>query len=183
MAYQIEIIEGHGCSSFWLCPVIPKEQGEIGQWEDVTRLEEEISIDEDDVWCFLYYFFAKYFDSDLTYNKRRRGDEGEPLSRFEWNLEHNFYTYGTLRKMLGEIQKTADLLECDWENPRLDEVKKNFSILYMCHPDHEDYLNRNESAVKTHISVVTDFYRRFVKRLSTMMDNNPDTNVLSVMGP
>ena len=59
-------------------------------------------------------------------------DEGELLFRFEWNLEHNFYTYGTLRKMLKEIQETADLLECDWENPRLGEVKKNFSTTLSC---------------------------------------------------
>lgn len=45
MGFQIEIIEGHDTSSyFWFRPVILKEKGK-----------------------FLY----KYFDKNLTYNKRR----------------------------------------------------------------------------------------------------------------
>ena len=61
MNYRIEIKEGHDYTSyFWIRPVIITEGKDY--WEDnVIELEEEISIEEDDVRDFLYYFLLKYF--------------------------------------------------------------------------------------------------------------------------
>lgn len=71
MEFQIEIIEGHDTSSyFWFRPVILKESGKI-LYDEGVELEEEFSIEEGDVECFLSYFLYKYFDKNLTYNKRR----------------------------------------------------------------------------------------------------------------
>ena len=183
MGFQIEIIEGHDPSSyFWFRPVVLKEEGKI-LWDEVIELEEEFSVEEGDVECFLAYFLYKYFDKNLTYNKRRfEYDEGY-IKDFEWYLTHNFYTYEILEKMVRDIDEVATLLEVDYNNPKLEDVKKEFSIFYMCDQSDSDYVNRDNSAIQNHIAVVIDFYRRFTKRIIAMMENNKNTTVISIMGP
>ncbi len=105
------------------------------------------------------------------------------VREFEWWLTHNFYTYDIIRVMLEDILQTANSLESDYDNPSLDEVKKRFSIYYMCSDDSEDWQTGNKQAIRQHIGVVIDFYRRFVSRLSLMMENNPEAFLISVMGP
>lgn len=183
MGFQIEIVEGHDSSSyFWFRPVILKDTGKI-LWDEVVELEEEISIEEGDIDCFLSYFLYKYFDVDLTYNKRRYEYDMGNISDFEWYLTHNFYTYDTLNEMVKEIEEVASLLESDYNNPRLDDIKKKFSIFYMCNQNEADYINRDNTAIQKHISVVIDFYHRFSKRIISMMENNKFTTIISVMGP
>lgn len=110
MGFQIEIVEGHDSSSyFWFRPVILKDTGKI-LWDEVVELEEEISIEEGDIDCFLSYFLYKYFDVDLTYNKRRYEYDMGNISDFEWYLTHNFYTYDTLNEMVKEIEEVFDFL-------------------------------------------------------------------------
>lgn len=183
MEFQIKIVEGHDPSSyFWFRPVILKESGVI-LWDEVTVLGEEFSIEEGDVDCFLSYFFYKHFDENLTYNKRREEEIEDRIHGFEWYLTDNFFTYDGLREMVKDIEETAALLETDYDNPRLDDVKEKFSIFYMCSRDDEDWMNPNDTSVRRHISVVIDFYHRFTKRITAMMDNNKGTNVISIMGP
>lgn len=181
--FEIEIIEGHGQSSyFWFRPVILKEEGKI-DWQDVVELDDEFSIEEGNIECFLYYFLNKHFDDSLTYNKRRYDINDGYIHGFEWDLTYNFFTYDTLKDMINDISQTAQMLENDYYNPRLRDVKKLFSIFYMCSCDDEDYINRNINNIHKHISIVTDFYCRFTRRLEKMMKDNPDTNVISIKGP
>lgn len=182
MKFQIEIIEGHDPSScFWFRPVILKETGKI-LWNEVVELEDEFSIEEDDVDCFLSYFLYKYFDKELTYNRRRYEYDTGYISDFEWYLTHNFYTYDKLKELLKEIDEIAALLEYDYNNTQLDAIKKNFSNFYMRHQDDVNYINRDDTA-KKHIFILIDFYRRFIKRINAMMENNKNTTVISIMGP
>lgn len=156
MGYQIEIVEGHDPSSyFWFRPVD----------------------------CFLSYFLYKYFDANLTYNKRRYEDDLGYISGFEWYLTYNFYTYDVLNEMVKEIEEVASLLESDYNNSRLNDIKKKFSIFYMCDRNDADYINRDDTAIPKHISVVIDFYHRFSKRITSMMENNKNTTIISIMGP
>ena len=183
MGFQIEIIEGHDPSSyFWFRPVILKETGLI-LWKDVTELEEEFSIEDGVVECFLSYFLCKYFDQELTYNNRRYEPGEGHIVGFEWNLIHNFYNYEALRKMAKEIEDVANLLEVDYDNPQLDGIKNKFSIFYICDEDDLDYANRDNTAIQKHVSVAIDFYRRFTKRIIKMMNNNKNATAISVMGP
>ena len=183
MSYQIEIKEGHDYSSyFWFRPVIITEGKDY--WEDnVIELEEEISIEEEDVRDFLYYFLSKYFDKELPCNGMRDDGFGNKVDYFEWYLTFNFYTYETMRKMLLEIDEVATLLETDYNNPVLDDIKKGYYIFSMCSRDDPDYISHNNAAIEKHIHVVIDFYRRFTKRMRQMMDNNPNATIISVMGP
>lgn len=121
---------------------------------------------------------------NLTYNKRRYDESfGCYISGFEWYLSNNFYTYDRLKETVKEIEEAASLLKSDYNNPRLDDIKKEFSIFYMYSQDDPDYINRDKTALQKHISVVIDFYHRFSKRITEMMENNKNTTIISIMGP
>jgi len=177
MSFEIEIQEGHDDGAcYWFRPVIFKKNDKV-DYDDVVELEEEFSIQEDDISCFLSYFFFKYYDAELIYNKKRY----DACDEFEWYLTHNFFTYESLYKMVYEIFSVSDMLNNDYNNPKLNDIKKNFSIYYMTSIDDIDH--DNEYAIEKHISVVIDFYKRFTKRIIKMMENNKNTNIISIMGP
>ncbi len=186
MLSQIEIVEGHAPSSyFWFKPVHVNISYKIVMDDDIDELQEEFSIEEGYVDCFLKYFFYKYFDPDWECNKNRFEYGIGYIREFEWYLTHNFYTYETIEKMCEEMLIKAELLECDFDNPDLTKLKENFSVYYICENRDTDYIvgDNSPNAMKRHIRVVVHFYRHFVKRLTQMMENNPETNIISIMGP
>ena len=161
------ICDGHnGGSCYWFSAVMLPET-EIIKDSDVVK-NEEFSIEETDVYHFLYYFLIKHFDEKLSYNQRRE-NYGYCGGDFDPNLTHNLYTYEIINNMINEINETTKLLEKDFNNKKLDNIKKNFNK-----PDEELYNNKTE---------IIQSYNRFVKRIEEMMKNNPDTNIISVVGP
>lgn len=95
MSFEIEIKENHDSGGyFWIRPVKIEHVSKI-TWDNVEELNEEISIEEGDVDCFLAYFFYKYFDGELFYNKNRFEGE-EYIKGFQWYLTFNFFTYETI---------------------------------------------------------------------------------------
>jgi len=181
---EIEIVEGHDPSSYFCFqPVYVKNKDKIILDDDIKELDEEFSIEEGYVECFLWYFLNKHFDRENIYNKNRYECGMGYVTDFEWYITHNFFTYQSIKVMLQDISCCADRLETDYDDPVLDDLKKWFSIFYMCSPDSEDYKSGNDQAIRKHIAVVIDFYRRFVKRLTLMMENNPEAFLISIMGP
>ena len=170
---QIVIVEGHDCSSyFWICPVAQdaKEERQV-RYHD----SEEISIGEDDVFEFLFPFLEKYFDSEFPYICR----DGYCGDGFEWNLEHNLYTYDTIRVMLDEIEKTADLLRHKFSDPALKELKKRF-----CAGIRKDTPSAERNKLlKERGLLAADFYKRFCRRMRLMMKAAPEFDLISFMGP
>ena len=83
--------------------------------------------------------------------------------------------------MVDEILIVTDMLENDYNNPKLNDIKERFSIYYMTSQDDIDH--KNKDAIQKHIFVVIDFYKRFTKRIIKMMESNKNTNVISIMGP
>lgn len=183
MRKEIEIIEGHDYSSyFWFRPVRVQLHEKIRD-EDVIELDEEFSIEEEDVDCFLAHFFYKHFDNELVYNKRRYEDFEDFISGFVWNLTYNFFTFEGIRALAADIEHAAELLKTNYDDPALEEVTKRFSIYYMCPRDDIDYIEGNFENIRSHVDVVIDFYKRFAKRILQMLDNNPDADLISIMGP
>ena len=181
----IEIKEGSDPSSYFdFTPVIIEKTSKITE-DDTKYLEEKFVIEEGDIECFLFYFLKKYFDENLLYNRERYDECEGYIHHFEFYLTDNFYNYETLEKMCDEILEVARLLETDYNNVQLDGVKEFFSVFYLCDREDPDYLNRNTSkeAMQRHVGVAIDFYRRFVDRIRKMMKNNPNTDLISVMGP
>lgn len=188
---QIEIKKGHDTSSyFWIEPAKVKLCERIGEDEIEYRYAYRISIEEGDIECFLAYFFRKYFDASLPCNINRHDGCMFVKDRFgkvafEWNLEPNFYTYIQAERMCSEIEWTADTLENDFYNPYLGPIMKSYSIFYMTDRDSPDRIAgvTNPETIKRNIACVVDFYRRFTGYLRKMMKENPDVDLISIMGP
>ena len=184
------ILEGHdGGSCFWIMPVKCHSKSCFG-WDSVEECKAgEISLDEEDIWKYLKYFFCKYFDENLIYNRQRKADwcgiEGvcEP-PEFEWYLTHNFYTYAHFRQMLSEISHAADLLETSGFDSIPSEITKDFQASLSDKSIHQRIeIEENRLMASKHVSVVIDFYRRFVSRMGQMLTENPDWPLISIMGP
>lgn len=175
MLYPVpEIIIGHDPgSSFWFCLAKCHNKSYI-QWEDVELSQNELSIEEGDVEDLLYYFLKKYYDKELVYNCRQAEDGTFPHERrcrpavFEWYLEHNFYTKTTVRTMLDDISNVSNALT-RFDEARIPDELLNSKCAYFADA---------ESA-----ETAAAFYRRFVRLMTNMLDENPEWPLLSVMGP
>lgn len=182
---QVEIVEGHDCGGyFWIMPVKHDQSGDESLFGVIEYRNEEISIEELNVSSFLYYFLEKYYDINYDYKGVR--DEYTDNS-FQWYLEYNIYTYDTVKAMLDDIERCAVLLEEDYYNPLLDELKKKFSV-YDFAPDllgTGKKLSNQETdkIIRDNINVAADFYYRFVKRIRLMMEHSTDYDLISFMGP
>lgn len=196
MSFEIEIIEGHDPSSyFWFYPVKVKKEKRIC-FIDIEKLRDEISIEETDVDCFLAHFLLKYFDKTLPVNQERvdcYSDEGEYdedeveyLEGFEWYLEHNFFTYDSIRLMLKDIEWTADILSQDYHSEQIEPITSTYSK-YHVNIYSQDESNADSivdaQSVEENAHIVIDFYKRFVVRVNKMLQNNPDTDLFCIQGP
>lgn len=158
---QIEIVEGHDSGScFWIRPVRLARQGESSLFGVHECEREEVSIEEDYVDNYLYFFLEKHYDEALS--EPFRGEDCGP--GFAWNLEHNVYSYKAVKKMLVEIRAAAALLSERPDAPKLLELKSCFGA---CND----------------LPVVIDFYERFCRRMETMLRAAPDYEMISFMGP
>ena len=188
---QIVIIEGHDCGAcFWIMPVkqlTSRDEGDDGVEE---FREEEISINEDYVLEFLYYFLGKYFDEEFEYigGDRSSRYSDDRKNKFEWYLEHNIYSYSAVRAMIAEIRNVAEMLQRDFDNPALDEVKSRFSTYTfsrdwnICTARDMTSQEKNE-IFRASIDIAIDFYGRFCRRMDSMMKHAPQYDQISFMGP
>lgn len=182
---RIEIVDGHDfCDYFWLRPAIIEETGEVDDIYGVKifhshLLRDEISIQEDIADSCLKYWFYKYYDKNYDYNLRRPESLFENNNNFEWYLTENYYSYSTMEKMCEEILEVADLLETDYNNQSLDEIKKSFFVPYKISKDER----QDDDYIKTHAYLFIDFYRRFVSKIRKIMNRNKDTDVFTITGP
>ena len=193
----IEVEEWHNCGdSFWLMPVRAKDVTKNCAYIDNLDCmkDEEISISESSFEDFLYPMFKKHFDEDLPENKNRwesyPSEERKYVKGFEWYLTDNFYTYGSIEAVLTDIEATAAILAADYDEPRLDEIRKGLRNL----PDYmPGYWRRKEklsaeeadNIVRENREHILDFYKRFVDSLRSMMKAGEDADykLISVCGP
>lgn len=178
---QIEILEGHVSSPypyfyFWFRPVKIPDAAHI-TCENILKLDEEFSIEQSNVDVFLLYFLSKYFDGDLIYNQKRSG-----FNPAEFHLcGQNFFTYETVRAMLNEITKTADLFVSDYDSPALSAIKEEIEGEFG-YRDTPNTILSGAPAIFNCRYIIADFYRSFAARLSQMMESNPSTDLISVEG-
>ena len=100
--------EGHDSGScFWVMPVRQGKEGDWGSWGCHCCCEEEISIEEDVVYEYLYVpFLRKYFDTSIEYTCREK-EFGAETIEFDW-WGYNLYTYDAVRKMADEMIRYAE---------------------------------------------------------------------------
>ena len=128
--------------------------------------------------------FSPSFDDTFPYEEIRPDYCG---NQFEWNLEYNVYSYKTMRVMLQDIEECIDLLEHEFDDPCLDGVKERYKW-HSFDPESDNWSKRPsdkeaEVIIRNNIHVATDFYRRFVWRIRAMMENSPEYDLISFMGP
>lgn len=117
---EIGIVDGHDSSSyFWIMPVRVIDSENTADLDSVAEMRSaEISIEEDDVAQYLTPFLYKYFDEELTENKKRKD-----VSGFEWYLEHNFFTFDSMALILKDIEDTVDALISGRETEYTQKLK------------------------------------------------------------
>ena len=194
----IEIEEWHNpgaCFWFMPCKVNDLEQNTWHLDNLDCMEEEEISVSESSFEDFLYPIFKKHFDKDLPENKGRYEEypsekERRYITWFEWYLTENFYTYDNIEAVLKEIEETAEMLEENYDAPRLNGMRKGFRNLpdYMPEYWHLDKKLTEEKADKVareNKKHILDFYRRFVQKLRDMMAAGKVAGykLISVCGP
>ena len=189
---RFEIIKGHdGGACFWIQPVKVHAR-KCFDYDAVEECpEEEISLDEEDVYSFLDYFFRKYFDEYLLYNRERKedcsGNPGWPMAPvFEWYLTHNFYTHEKAEKMAADMENYANDLENNGLDAVLEEMKERYLIAFNPRVVKQD-LHWNAKACRANIEQklpdLIGYYRGVAFHIREMMKNNPDRPLISIMGP
>lgn len=192
---DLEIEEGHNSGScFWIMPVkivTPDYQCQEGEQEDngiVECIAAEISIEEGNIEAFLWNFFTRHFNHDLSM-KYRELDGGAEYNGFEWYLTHNVYTYDEIRNLLADIQEKLPLMNENLNSTILEPFVRLFQK-----PSSTKIINRQFFQVdytvaeihayrSEHLGLFIDFYERFCKRMEKMLRDNPTYNHISVMGP
>ena len=181
------VIQGHDSgAAFWIQPVKCHSDKNF-DWDTVEECsEEEVSLDEGDVEGFLAFFFRKYFDDSLIYNRERMDDyTRKPMDAiFEWYLTHNFYTYDTMSNMLNEIEQYACLIEQEGIHCLPPALLKDWIGWFRFENDEKtDDDETIKQIAAENIMLVADYYKRFVGFIRTMMKRKPDWPLISVMGP
>ena len=99
-----EWIDGHDSGScFWIMPVKQGKDSSDGAWGCYCCCSEEISIEEDIIFDYLYYpFLEPYFDTSIKYTCR----ENDP-PEFDW-YGYNLYTYEAVRKMTKKMKQFSE---------------------------------------------------------------------------
>lgn len=185
--YKFEISDGFDLYNRYLfVPVVVADADRIVS-EEVTELEPRFSVNAIHVECYLEYFLKKYFDDELSYNKKRitnwRYDDYS--CKYEERVAFNFYTYSNIEKMVVDLEQTATILETDFDNPILLSIKEKFDVHYLHDPDSDvfDYDSPeygNWGEVKDHVHIITDFYRRVADQLARMMKHNPEAFLINI---
>lgn|GEM_PF-101633 len=193
----IEVEEWHDYGdSFWLMPVRVKDISKNCAYSDNLDCmeDEEISISESSFEDFLYPVFKKHFDKDLSENRQRwesySSEERKYVKGFEWYLTNNFYTYDSMDEVLKEIEETATILEKDYDDPRLNELRKGFGNLPDYMPGYwqrKEMMSEDEAdrMVRENKAYILDFYRRFVDSIRSMIKAGEAAGykLISVCGP
>lgn len=187
---EIGIVDGHDSSSyFWIMPVRVIDFENTADLDSVAEMRSaEISIEEDDVAQYLTPFLYKYFDEELTENKKRKD-----VSGFEWCLEHNFFTFDSMALILKDIEDTVDALSSGRETEYTQKLKikrgtATYQLVYAKNLTAEEVAEYNANRPTeddTAEALVVDFYQRFLYRMEYMMKVGKEKgyNLISFMGP
>lgn len=187
---EIGIVDGHDSSSyFWIMPVRVIDFENTADLDSVAEMRSaEISIEEDDVAQYLTPFLYKYFDEELTENKKRKD-----VSGFEWYLEHNFFTFDSMALILKDIEDTVDALISGRETEYTQKLKikrgtATYLLVYAKNLTAEEVAEYNANRPTeddTSVALVVDFYQRFLYRMEYMLKVGKEKgyNLISFMGP
>jgi hypothetical protein len=147
-----EIKEGHDPSSYFVF---------LGKRDNTTNIVEEFCIEETVVWKYLIHVLNKYVNYPFDY-----GDS-------------KFLKSEKINNICNDIEELCDLLINDFNNPKLDEIKKNMSIIYFATDEERAELDIYKMSKEEKLKFfennkdrLIDFYQRFVKRIKILSENS-----------
>ncbi len=152
---HIPVRRGHVDSlRFWMVPVNRDIMNADADW----LIDEELSCDN----LCIHELFLPFI---LRYHK----------GRFKWKNEINLISFKGVRAMSADVRRVCDLLQNDYENPELDELKKHCTLdLLVSRAEYQSrYLDlSNEeraAAVRANIGVVIRFYTEIADWMDEML--------------
>ena len=170
---EIEIADGcYGASYFRILPARVIDNSDTDNSDNVATMRRlGISVEENDVFQYLFPFLRKHYDDELEANRNRIDDRytdddgNEHISRisgFEWYSTRNFFTFDSIAAIVEEIKETMDALTSGKENEFTAEVKNDTS------PE-----------------VIIDFYNRFIYRMQymTRVGKEKGYDLVTFIGP
>lgn len=175
---QICIVNGRdGGGTFWIVPICSKDSKDAQQFFVDNY---GMSIDDYYVSDYLGTFLYKYFDPSI---QKDSGDYSEDGKRaFDW-YGGNLYSFDSMRSMLKDVEVVISLLENDYDNPLIADVKSRLPW-YPYTNKTKDELSEAEinELRKKSVPNAIDFYKRFIKRMEAMM-LIPGRDIMSFAGP
>ena len=180
-------IEGHDSGeSFWIRPVRIKTDTDIGiNVNDVEEFDDEISVPACFVDDVLYQTFIDFFDENMDINRKRveysevDKETNEKIVKyaqgFEYYLTYNFFTYDQMSFLLDRLQKCGDLLE----KGKWGIIDKDSREIIEASYE----LDCDEDTKASFYRWIGIFYKGLAERIRRMMVDNPETVIISVMGP
>ncbi len=185
---ELEVIKGHNPDDYvWIRPII------INLKEDtITLIRDEISIQTDSAEAFFGYFFEKYYNNNICFNRHFvpiRGSSNDK-GRFDWWFCSHIFPYHNVRDMLKEMSEFADKLEKDYDDLDIQRIVHFFSFCYACevhdhctiHEDAVCYFKRPEFT-KNRQRIAVSYFRRFIEGVTEIMDRHPETQFMEFHTP
>ena len=158
--------------TYWICPVCSNKELDRGLFFVDNY---GMSIDDGVIDNYLIDYLLKYFDPAI------QPDAEEFFVRSYDDYGINYYSIESMKRIIEDIQYVIGLLENDFNNPGLSDLKSRF--FWYCSSktngmsDVELYKAEMEEA-----AVVIDFYRRFTSRIESMM-RLQEIDIISFAGP
>lgn len=172
---QIDIVNGRdNGGTFWICPLRKNYDGELPFFNNFG-----MSIEDGDIEEFLFIHLMKYFDSKIQETDEWRLGENRA---FDW-YGGNLYSVDTMRQMIADLKEMVDILQTDSDSPLVKDLIDLFSWS-MYTDKHRNRLSEHElfQFKKKRIPVAVDFYKRFIKRMGSMLQL-PGVDTISFAGP
>lgn len=141
-------------------------------------LDYSISIEEDNINAFLYPILKKYFNFNLNQN-RESYEQG-----FDW-YSNNYYDFDTLKEMIKEIEEIMYLLKNDYNNKKLDYIKKDYDWILFLDPNIDTRKGIDINLIKNYVDEIINFYKKFIEYLNNMIKVSKDKgyNLITFLGP
>ena len=131
-----------------------------------------MAIDECDIAGYLLDFLEVYYDASTE--MYCRNECGNGIEGYGYD---NLFTYEPMRLMINHIKEFCDKINMEEKDEVITEYlesKYEYKI--------SEWLNENET-IEDKICIATNFYERFCDRLERMMNETPEGEFISFMGP
>ncbi|MDR0320762.1 MAG: hypothetical protein LBI28_04595 [Treponema sp.] len=158
-----EIKEGYDYgSTFWF----------LGRYDEKSKVHDMFCIEEEYVRDYLLPFIDKITKESFDY------------------LDSKYFSKEMVYNLCNDIQNISNVIQSNFNDPILDELKENFSIFYIASDDEQkenDFMNMTKGEIMKFIEKnkerIIDFYKCFLERIKKLVDNMDDNKGIYISSP